>query len=92
MNWMIEKDLEKKGMNIRHELLGNRVELSRKYKKNRIIVDALASHIVAMLSQSDYGELDTEDLQLSAQSLSEAVAEMRAISERIAKVNEALGE
>lgn len=79
-------------MNIRHELLGNKVELSQKYKKNRIIADALASHIVAMLSQPDYGDMDPEDLQLSAQSLSEAVTEMRAISERIAKVNEALGE
>lgn len=79
-------------MNIRHELLGTKVELSRRYKKSKIIADALASHIVAMLSQSDYGELDTEDLQLSAQSLSEAVTEMRAISERTAKVNKALGE
>lgn len=79
-------------MNTRHALLGNKVELSRKYKKNKIIADALASHIVAMLSQPDYGELDPEDLQLSAQSMSEVVTEMRVISGRIAKVNEALGE
>lgn len=79
-------------MNIRHELLGTKVELSRRYKKSKIIADALASHIIAMLSQSDYGELDTEDLQMSAQSLSEAVTEMRAILERTAKVNKALGE
>lgn len=78
-------------MNMRHELLGSKVELSRKYKKNRIIADALASHIVTMLSQADYGEMDTEDLQLSTQSLAEVVTEMRSVSERIAKVNEALG-
>lgn len=78
-------------MSTRHELLGNRVELSRKYKKNRIIVDALASHIMTMLSQSDYERIDVEDLQLSTQSLSEAVAEMQSISERLAKVNESLG-
>ena len=45
-----------------------------------------------MLSQPDYRELDPEDLQLSAQSMSEVVTEMRVISGRIAKVNEALGE
>ena len=44
-----------------------------------------------MLSQADYGKMDTEDLQLSAQSLSEVVAEMRSISERLDKVNESLG-
>ncbi|MGE9985335.1 hypothetical protein [Desulfovibrio sp. SGI.169] len=79
-------------MNMRHELLGSKVELARKQKKSRIIADALAAHIIAMLSQQDYGDMDTEDLQLSAQSLSEAVTEMRALSERIARVNEALGE
>lgn len=78
-------------MSTRHELLGNRMELSRKYKKNRIIVDALASHIMTMLSQSDYERMDVEDLQLSTQSLSEAVAEMQSISERLVKVNESLG-
>lgn len=78
-------------MNIRHELLGSKVELSRKYKKNRIIADALASRIVTMLSRADYEGLDTEDLQLSAQSLSEIVAEMRSLSERLGKVNESLG-
>lgn len=88
----MKKVLEKKEMNTRHELIGSKVELSLRYKKSKIMADALTSHIVAMLSQSDYGELDTEDLQLSAQSLSEAVTEMRAISERIVKVNKALGE
>lgn len=79
-------------MNMRHELPGNKVELARKQKKNRIIADALASHIITMLSQQDYEDMDTEDLQLSTQSLSEAVTEIRALSERIARVNEALGE
>lgn len=78
-------------MNMRHELLACKVELSRNYKKNRILADALTSHIVIMLSQADYGKMDTEDLQLSAQSLSEVVAEMRSISERLDKVNESLG-
>ncbi len=78
-------------MNMRYELLGSKVELSRKYKKHKIIANALASHIMTMLSQSDYEGMDVEDLQLSAQSLSEAVAEMQSISERLAKVNESLG-
>ena len=78
-------------MSTRQEYLRTRDELSPKYKKNRIIVDALASHIMTLLSQSDYERMDVEDLQLSTQSLSEAVAEMQSISERLAKVNESLG-
>ena len=78
-------------MNMRHELMGRKVELSRNYKKSKIIADAVAVHILSLLSSMAYEEMDIEDLQLSAQSLSEAVADMRLISKNLAKVNAALG-
>lgn len=78
-------------MNSRHELLGGKIELSRQYKKRRIMADALAAHIMFMLSETEFEKMDTEDLILSAQGLSELVEELHSLSERLGKVNEALG-
>lgn len=78
-------------MNMRHELLGMRYELSRKYKKHKIMADALASHINAMLTCPDYTNLDAEDLQLSSESLSEQITAMQDISIKLGKLNNELG-
>ena len=45
-------------MNMRHELMGRKVELSRNYKKSKIIADAVAVHILSLLSSMDYEEMD----------------------------------
>ena len=44
-----------------------------------------------MLSETEFEKMDTEDLLLSAQGLSELVIELQSLSERLGKINEALG-
>lgn len=78
-------------MNSRNELLGSKIELSRQHKKRKIMADALTAHIMFMLSETEFEKMDTEDLLLSAQGLSELVIELQSLSERLGKINEALG-
>lgn len=78
-------------MNTRHELLGEKWAISVQHKKNKIVADALAAHITNLLSSCQYEAMNTEDLQLSAQSLAEIVGEMKKFSERMQKIDQSLG-
>lgn len=78
-------------MNTRHELPGEKWTISVQHKKNKIVADALAVHITNLLSSSQYETMDTEDLQLSAQSLAEIVEEMKKLSAKMQKIDQSLG-
>lgn len=78
-------------MSQQHELIGNRIELSRKYKKEMIVAESISTHLKNLLSQSDYENMDIEDLQLSVEIMTKAIEEMRSISIKLAKINAALG-
>ncbi len=78
-------------MNLRHELLGKRVELLRAHKKEKIMAEAVSATIIRFLSARDYEKIDAEELALTAEVLTQTIEHLKSISRQIAQINSDLG-
>ncbi|MBD5608254.1 MAG: hypothetical protein HDQ93_05325 [Desulfovibrio sp.] len=78
-------------MNLRHELMGKRVELLRNHKKEKIVAEAVSATIIRLLSASDYEKIDAEELALAAEVLTQTIEHLQSISRQITQINSELG-